>query len=493
MITIGFSLLFIVYRLLDANQFRSDIPTLAAFSSKGIVFGILWSHPMLGIGLIAIFLTLSMQRKIIRSSPWLLLAGLVLFYSLRFFTGQVDLVYLVAILSSLLMGAGVVGCFSGWVTIISTEDSTVVLGIILIGSVLSALVRMLVYLIDSTAVYYIVLLAAFLISIVIFYRLYGEAFQLANRTSGCDDKTSSPTVRVSSSIVRYSLKTLHDNYMQPIICIAVVSLALAMIQPLAQTTATSNNWTLVIHFIGILVGSLALLAFWNRNEILFRSYKLSYVLVAITIIGFAVYPFFGEGYSLFLICLTSALYASLIIALFSIGVEETEEDVALGLPSVGFLLGIMYVFTFLGSWFNGYLAQNGGSLGIQESFIVALCIIAVAALSAIIPMIFAKSAGTDAQSTPQVVSVMTTVSEEQMRGNRTLRTTYGLSEREVDVLVLLLSARSTPSIARALFISENTVKTHARHLYAKLGVHNKEELADLVALLVENERRNQGQ
>lgn len=35
-------------------------------------------------------------------------------------------------------------------------------------------------------------------------------------------------------------------------------------------------------------------------------------------------------------------------------------------------------------------------------------------------------------------------------------------------------------IAEKMFISENTVKTHVRHIYSKCGVRGKQELLDLV-------------
>jgi LuxR family maltose regulon positive regulatory protein len=48
-----------------------------------------------------------------------------------------------------------------------------------------------------------------------------------------------------------------------------------------------------------------------------------------------------------------------------------------------------------------------------------------------------------------------------------------LSERELDVLRLLASDLSGPDIARELVVSLNTVRTHTRHIYAKLGVDNR--------------------
>jgi LuxR family maltose regulon positive regulatory protein len=48
-----------------------------------------------------------------------------------------------------------------------------------------------------------------------------------------------------------------------------------------------------------------------------------------------------------------------------------------------------------------------------------------------------------------------------------------LSARELDVLRLLASDLDGPDIARELFVSLNTVRTHTGHIYAKLGVNNR--------------------
>ena len=57
---------------------------------------------------------------------------------------------------------------------------------------------------------------------------------------------------------------------------------------------------------------------------------------------------------------------------------------------------------------------------------------------------------------------------------------HGLTERETEILELIAQGKSRVEIEQALFLSQNTVKTHARHLYAKLGVHSKEGVYELV-------------
>lgn len=50
-----------------------------------------------------------------------------------------------------------------------------------------------------------------------------------------------------------------------------------------------------------------------------------------------------------------------------------------------------------------------------------------------------------------------------------------LSERELEVLRLLRSTLPQREIADTLYISINTVRSHVKHIYAKLGVHARIE------------------
>ena len=49
----------------------------------------------------------------------------------------------------------------------------------------------------------------------------------------------------------------------------------------------------------------------------------------------------------------------------------------------------------------------------------------------------------------------------------------GLSERELEVLRLLATELSGPDIARELFVSPNTLRTHTKHIFTKLGVNTR--------------------
>jgi LuxR family transcriptional regulator, maltose regulon positive regulatory protein len=53
-----------------------------------------------------------------------------------------------------------------------------------------------------------------------------------------------------------------------------------------------------------------------------------------------------------------------------------------------------------------------------------------------------------------------------------------LSAGELKVLGYLPSNLSTPEIAGELYLSVNTVRTHIRHIYAKLAAHTRSEAVD---------------
>ena len=55
-----------------------------------------------------------------------------------------------------------------------------------------------------------------------------------------------------------------------------------------------------------------------------------------------------------------------------------------------------------------------------------------------------------------------------------------LTERELQVVRLVVDRRTNPEIAEALFLSPKTVETHMRNVFRKLGVSSRVEVARTV-------------
>lgn len=63
-----------------------------------------------------------------------------------------------------------------------------------------------------------------------------------------------------------------------------------------------------------------------------------------------------------------------------------------------------------------------------------------------------------------------------------LAASFGLTERETQVLLLLARGKTAGQVERELVISKDTVKTHVKHIYRKTNIHSRSELMDLVGI-----------
>ena len=63
---------------------------------------------------------------------------------------------------------------------------------------------------------------------------------------------------------------------------------------------------------------------------------------------------------------------------------------------------------------------------------------------------------------------------------REVAVAHGLTERETEIFALLARGRDVGYIEKELFISRNTVNTHRKNLYRKLGIHTQQELLSLI-------------
>ncbi len=59
----------------------------------------------------------------------------------------------------------------------------------------------------------------------------------------------------------------------------------------------------------------------------------------------------------------------------------------------------------------------------------------------------------------------------------------GITPRELEILEHIASGKSTREIAAALFVSENTVKTHASRLFDKLSVNRRTQAVQVAKSL----------
>jgi DNA-binding CsgD family transcriptional regulator len=64
---------------------------------------------------------------------------------------------------------------------------------------------------------------------------------------------------------------------------------------------------------------------------------------------------------------------------------------------------------------------------------------------------------------------------------RDVSTLDDLTPQELQIARLLAEGRTTREAAAALFLSPKTIEYHLRHVYRKLGIHSRDELAAALA------------
>ena len=57
------------------------------------------------------------------------------------------------------------------------------------------------------------------------------------------------------------------------------------------------------------------------------------------------------------------------------------------------------------------------------------------------------------------------------------RPVHGLTDTERSIAGLIARGQTNRQVASALFVTQNTVQTHVRHIFQKLGVRSRTELA----------------
>jgi DNA-binding NarL/FixJ family response regulator len=141
------------------------------------------------------------------------------------------------------------------------------------------------------------------------------------------------------------------------------------------------------------------------------------------------------------------------------GVEATRRIKAEH-PSVQIVVLTTYsddesVFAALQAGARGYLTKDAGADEIARAIEAVL--------------------GGDAQLDPSVQRRLVDALAMGAQPSRRRRADLpdGLTQREVEVLTLIAGGNSNAEIARELFISEATVKTHINNLFAKAGLRDR--------------------
>ena len=148
----------------------------------------------------------------------------------------------------------------------------------------------------------------------------------------------------------------------------------------------------------------------------------------------------------------------------------------------GLFVAVQYVFKLLGELLCQVIAAlfwSGGADGatalVAIAFVVVASIVMLTEKSAFSQWGANVHAGSgDGTEEDPVAHVRTRIDD--------LSQAYQLTQREIEVLHLMAEGKTNHGIAQDMFIAESTVKVHVQHIYQKLDVHSRKELARLLGM-----------
>lgn len=184
-------------------------------------------------------------------------------------------------------------------------------------------------------------------------------------------------------------------------------------------------------------------------------------------------------------------------AFVALALAAHQPEVAFVLHTVGFLCFVLLVWFFCSyyAWSSGrgarafsvglFANQAGQAAG------SVLCVALVASFGSIdsallyvsfgmvyllfvVALVYFSAANRQRKSAPAMPDP---VSETALG---VISSQYGLTPREREIAQLIMRGDSRSAIAEALCVSQETVKSHTKHLYQKLGVHSRDALLRLV-------------
>lgn len=311
----------------------------------------------------------------------------------------------------------------------------------------------------------------------------GEVGGCAFRTAGAEEGAVQDSGKAS-----FRLDALFKALRNPIFCVAATVFAVAITRTMALQTVpqmvaavgiTSSIGAAVTGGVLVLVlvsplGSGA----WVRGPSITSLYRIMFPVIATALLVLSIF----NGTELIVTMLLYAAF-SLLFAMIMPSCLETAQSEGV---EVRFAFGV-----FAGIVYAAFAAGALASVVLYHARVFDAPIPLIAALLVLYALSMAY-AGMQRREKPQgerdAGEAATDAAGEAVAASdaslekrcEAIVRRFELSPRESDVLVAFAHGRNVAYLAERLCLSENTIRSHSKSLYTKLGIHSKQELLDLV-------------
>lgn len=386
----------------------------------------------------------------------------------------------ILILSGLLVGFSTAGFFVWWNSSLSSTWSTTGSRDQMLGTVYAPVLYLILNFIP-------IALTVYLIAFV-----FMPIFTLAIRINERKGRSFDEGAQIDDPAK--SLRSFMGGFWRVAVCIGTVGFASGSIRALAITApevgAIVNNASMA----GALIASTALYLVWQYRPLRINLASVFRILFPFLVTAFALVPLLGYGY---LLVLTGAVYAVFGCSVLLMMMQCQVTARARKLPAAvvyGFVGFIVYAMHDMG-FIAGRLVSSAVPQGFSASSATAFATVYMMAIAMYFAQGGLKGAFAPGHVSFDRVELLFTAAAPSMRRRegdaclternldargKGLADHYQLSVKEREVMAMMLNGFTAKRMSEELMVSVNTVNTHVKRMYSKLGVHKRQELIDLV-------------
>lgn len=308
--------------------------------------------------------------------------------------------------------------------------------------------------------------------------------------------------RVPREEARTYLRVFQD-YWRLALCIATFGFACGVMRSLVIADASMGSAVNNISMAGSLICAGIFFYVWNYRTARFNAGTFYRCLFPFVVLGFFLLPYGGESSNAYPIGFAGALYAIYSVCFALIVIQCGQAARARGVSPLFMFCtvgGIVYLAHDLG-FISGQFAERLTIPGADELASIALVAIFIMTIMYYVGQGGWKAATSPNQAQVEHVELIASAHSPESRhrasagdqsgnareildkiskGCKAVAEQFALSEREAEVMELIVRGHTVNRIAEELLVSVNTVRTHSKRLYAKLDVHKKQQLRDLV-------------
>ena len=398
---------------------------------------------------------------------------------------------------SFCIGCGNASSFLMWIRVFSEEDIADAKRQIVTGSALMSVIYLLFSITSSIPALAVLLFVCIGVNALLLQRCLRRKTDLI--------KEEKQQVLPKEGMV----KSLFSSAWRYVLCIAAIGYASGAARALVPQTAEHNLFLNYALMTSMLVSALILLILWEGMKKNF-SFRGSYSVLLILVTTFyLLLTVFDQEYRVllagFCFCAFSVVSMFMIISCLEIGRFKGIDPVAV----FGLFAACVYFLETSGKLLGGIA---GAGMGATQAFIIAMVAIYLLSFAGVvvnqlkrgnddfdpISLSIEKALPTkqDNHQAVQSYQVKSGTAERMIDEKsflqpvivyqdtipkycKSLKEIFRLSNRETEVLELIVRGRDIARIAEALYVSQNTICTHTKNLYKKMDVHNRQEVLDL--------------